>query len=114
MESFETMLMEVRKFEARNGIEVVLMESLPRSSDKPTVDADERAELTAHLAAALGGNVLLGAKRPLSAVKLDETKPAAKIVIPEGVHVKLAEAFGSPVTPVGEDQHKKLARALEL
>ena len=101
--------MEVRKFEQKNGIEVVLMESLPRSSDK--VSADEQAELTAHLAAALGGNILLGAKRPLSEMKIDETKPVAKVVLPEGIHQKLAEAFGGPVSPVGEDQHKKLARA---
>ena len=103
-------MQEIKAYERRNGVEeTVLMESLPRSS---STDAERQAEGTAHLYAALSGGVVIGIA-PLKPATVDETKPTV-VTIPEGMHAKLAECFGGPVSPVGEDLHTKLARAFTL
>ena len=109
-QSFQEMLTDVRAFEKRNGVEVVLQESLPTSSTKDKGEP-EPDDLHARLVAAMGGEVLLGAK-PLTETKLNETKRHATVItVPEGMHAKLAEAFGGPSVDIQENAYAKLARA---
>ena len=104
------MLRDVRAYEARMGVEVVLQESLPTSNTKDKGES-ERAELYVRLGAALRGEVLIGAT-PLTETKLDETRDKARVVeIPEGMHQKLAEAIGGPTIEVKENVYDTLARA---
>jgi hypothetical protein len=108
--TFQEMLRDVRAYEARMGVEVVLQESLPTSSTKDKGEP-EPDDLHARLVAAMRGDVLIGAT-PLTETKLDETKRNATVVtVPENMHAKLAEAFGGPSVDIQENVYAKLARA---
>lgn len=102
MERFETMLREVREFERRNGIEVVLQESLPRSDGKGEAEAFQRF-----------GIVRDSYKDVARPTTLDETKTHPRVVeIPAGMHQKLAESISGPAPAVEATVYTKLSNAL--
>jgi hypothetical protein len=97
-------------------VEMIFMESLPRTSEKDKRDRPIPDDIHARLVAAMHGERLVGAK-PLSEVcDLDETPRDAKVVrpedIPAGTHEKLAESLDGGHVALPDDVHRRLARAL--